>query len=261
MDSIRKYPRTHHLQGSRLQPGDEDLDAVPFARLRGTYLVVEEKMDGANAGLSFDADGQLRLQSRGHYLTGGGREKHFALFKKWAFSHAHRLREIIGQRYLVYGEWLYAKHTVFYDALPHYFLEFDVYDRQTERFLSTARRHEMFADSPVIPVPVLWRGQARTLKHLRALIGHSLYKTDDWRDALRETILARGLDPDRLVHETDPSDEMEGLYIKVETDDEVIGRYKFVRASFLTSVVESGSHWLSRPIVPNQLAPDVDIFS
>ena len=30
--------------------------------------------------------------------------------------------------------------------------------------------------------------------------------------------------------------------------------------SFLTSVVESGSHWLSRPIVPNQLRAGVDLF-
>jgi hypothetical protein len=24
MNRIRKYPRTHHLEGSRLQPGDEE---------------------------------------------------------------------------------------------------------------------------------------------------------------------------------------------------------------------------------------------
>src|SRR5205807_2014548 len=29
-------------------------------------------------------------------------------------------------RYILYGEWLYAKHTVFYTDLPHYFLEFDI---------------------------------------------------------------------------------------------------------------------------------------
>ena len=27
---IRKYPRTPHLEGSRLQPGDEDLSQIPF---------------------------------------------------------------------------------------------------------------------------------------------------------------------------------------------------------------------------------------
>ena len=28
--TIHKYPRTQHMEGSRLQPGDEDLEAVPF---------------------------------------------------------------------------------------------------------------------------------------------------------------------------------------------------------------------------------------
>ena len=79
-----KYPRTRHLEGSRLQAGDQDLSQVPFEDIRGQPLVVEEKMDGANCGLSFDEDGQLLLQSRGHYLDGGPREKHFALLKQWA---------------------------------------------------------------------------------------------------------------------------------------------------------------------------------
>jgi hypothetical protein len=54
-----------------LQLGDEDLAQVPFARIRGRHVVAEEKLDGANAGISFTADGELRLQSRGHFLTGG----------------------------------------------------------------------------------------------------------------------------------------------------------------------------------------------
>ena len=56
MQAIRKYPRTRHLVGSRLQPGDEDLDAVPMSELEGKHVVVEEKMDGANCGVSFDAE-------------------------------------------------------------------------------------------------------------------------------------------------------------------------------------------------------------
>src|SRR5262249_42673562 len=106
---LHKYPRTRHIEGSRHQPGDEDLSTVPFADLAGCHLVVEEKLDGANAGLSFDEDGTLRLQSRGHYLTGGNREKHFNLFKQWASAHAPALRERLGSRHVLFGEWLYAK--------------------------------------------------------------------------------------------------------------------------------------------------------
>ena len=75
---IIKYPRTPHLAGSRLQPGDEDLSQVPFSCLAGRRLTVEEKVDGANSAVSFGPEGQLLLQSRGHYLTGGWRERHYA---------------------------------------------------------------------------------------------------------------------------------------------------------------------------------------
>jgi hypothetical protein len=36
-----KYPRTPHLAGSRLQPGDEDLAQVPFAAVRGVGLAAD----------------------------------------------------------------------------------------------------------------------------------------------------------------------------------------------------------------------------
>ena len=53
---------------------------------------------------------------------------------------------------------------------------------------------------------------------------------------------------------------MEGLYLKVEEEGRVVGRYKYVRADFLTAVVDSGTHWLKRPIVPNLLRDGVDLF-
>ena len=34
-NQIFKYPRTKHLEGSRLQKGDEDLSQVPFIDILG----------------------------------------------------------------------------------------------------------------------------------------------------------------------------------------------------------------------------------
>jgi hypothetical protein len=64
------------------------------------------------------------------------------------------------------------------------------------------------------------------------------------------------LDVERIRCETDPSDAMEGLYIKVEEEGRVVARYKYIRADFLTAVLDSGTHWLRRPIVPNQVVSD-----
>lgn len=256
-----KYPRTQHIQGSRLQPGDEDLEQVAFESIRGRHVVIEEKVDGANAGLRFTDDGRVLLQSRGHFLTGGPRERHFALFKTWASAHQRDLFDALGARFVMYGEWLYARHTVFYDRLPHYLMEFDILDTETGDFLSTHARAARLAGLPIAPVRVLYEGPAQSIEHLRALLGRSAFKSDGWRDRLDLVARENKLDPAKVRAETDAHDAMEGLYLKVEEKGRVVARYKFIRPSFVTAVLDSGSHWLDRPIVPNQLADGVDLFA
>lgn len=258
MYSIRKYPRTPHIEGSRIQPGDEDLRQIPFAELAGRHAVIEEKIDGANSAISFDENGQLLLQSRGHYLRGGYRERHYNLMKQWAQVHAAAFYDVLGSRYIMYGEWMYAKHSIFYDALPAYFMEFDILDRETGRFLDTHARHAMTAHMPISSVPVLAEGEFTRREDLLKLLGPSNYITEQHTEKLRAYAEANGLDPDRQCRETDPSMLMEGLYIKIEEGGEVVRRMKFVRGSFLQCVEESQTHWLDRPIIPNQLAGSVE---
>jgi RNA ligase len=261
MEQIFKYPRTHHIQGSRLQPGDEDLDAVSIKSLFDRHVIVEEKVDGANAAISFDSQGNLRLQSRGHYLTGGPRERHFNLFKQWASVHCAAFYQVLGDRYILYGEWLYAKHTVFYDALPHYFLEFDVLDLERGEFLSTDRRRALLAGLPLVSVPVLFTGVLTSEKQLMNLLKQSHFIQDDHLDRFDAACVEQGLEVDRARKQTDLSLLMEGLYLKIEEAGMVQARYKYVRSDFLTTILQSESHWLSRPIIPNQLRSDVDLFA
>lgn len=247
-----KYPRTRHLQGSRLQPGDEDLDQVPFKSLRDAYLVVEEKLDGANCAISFSPEQELLLQSRGHYLSGGPRERQFDLLKGWTQCHAAVLWELLGPHLIMYGEWMYAKHTVYYDCLPHYFMEFDIFDTRDQVFLDTESRHALLEGSPVVSVPVLKRGLGRELPKPEKLVGPSLYKSENWRGDLTDPL---------VKDQTDDSDCSEGLYIKVEAEGRVVDRLKWVRPGFHQSLIESGSHWADRPIFPNRLAQGVDLYA
>ncbi len=256
--TIIKYPRTPHLEGSRLQPGDEDLSQIRFSEIAGRHLAVEEKCDGANSAISFSADCELLLQSRGHYLTGGYRERHYNLMKQWANVHQDILFDILGTRYILYGEWMYAKHSVFYDKLPHYFLEFDILDRETGRYLDTASRRKMLEGSPIVSVPVLKEGTFQNKKDLLALLGNSAYISENHVERLRELCIENGLDPDRACGETDSSRLMEGLYIKVEEEGQVVKRLKYVRSGFSQCMNESGTHWIDRPIIPNQLTGSID---
>lgn len=263
IDIINKFPRTQHIQGSRLQAGDEDLLQVPFASIANRHLVVEEKIDGANCAISFTSDGELLLQSRGHYLVGGAREKHFDLFKLWTSTNKAGLWNALGDQYVMYGEWMYAKHTVFYNALPHYFMEFDVLDKTTMSYLDTPSRGILLAGLPICSVPVLYTGKLETLEGLTSLLGDSLYITSTAEDDLVSICKDRNQDVEKVMKETSLTRAMEGLYIKVE--DEATGllveRYKFVRASFHQAIADSEGHWLDRAIIPNQLADGVDIFA
>lgn len=257
-----RYPRTPHLEGSRLQEGDHGHDHVPYRDLRGLRLVVEEKLDGANTGISFSPAGDLLLQSRGHYLAGGGRERQFNFIKAWAQAHAGWLLQRLEDRYVMYGETLSKKHSVFYDALPHHFFEFDVLDRRTGQFLSTAARRELLAGGPVLSVPVLYDGLAPArLADLKALLRPSLAKTARWRDAFEATVRREGLDLALAWRQCDKSDLSEGLYIKVEADGRTLGRYKWVRADFVQAILAADKHHSEQPYVPNQLAPGVDLYA
>ena len=261
-DGLLKYPRTPHLEGSRLQPGDSAADQTSLASLAGLNLAIEEKVDGANSGISFSDSAELRLQSRGHFLTGGAREKHFNQLKQWAQVHEDAFFDVLGTRYIMFGEWMYAKHSMYYDALPHLFLEFDVFDKQTGQFLSTPRRRELLEPLPVVSVPVLYEGTAPTkVEELMGWIGLSVARTEQWRQSLSEEASRRDLDLDRVGEQTDADERVEGLYIKVEDADQVVSRYKFIRASFTQTILDQDEHWLKRPIVPNRLRPGVDLFA
>src|SRR5438309_1054433 len=82
------------------------------------------------------------------------------------------------------------------------------------------------AGLPLLPVPVLHSGPAPAPEHVRALIGPSLGKGPEWREHLIEAAGAAGRQAGRALEETDRSDLMEGLYVKVEEAGRVAARYK-----------------------------------
>lgn len=266
---LKKYPRTPHLEGSRLQPGDDGSDQISIAELKarfsGAVWISEEKLDGANVGISTSRNLDLRLQSRGHFLTGGAREAQFNLLKEWAMAWEAEILERLEDRYEMYGEWTFARHTQFYDQLPHFFHEFDIWDRRDEIWLSTPRRHALLAGSPVVSVPIVDTAWPADLKHVRHLVKPSVYRSPDWREALAGAAEQAGLDPARILTESGAhradADLAEGLYIKIEDADQVLGRFKWVRPGFLQTILDNATHWSARPIIRNRLAPGVDLFA
>lgn len=248
----KKYPRTPHLfqegihkyltdrahAAGRQMDDDkmlskEETEAV-LSRQEMTY-VWESKLDGTNVGILFQ-DRQLVLQNRGHVLK-GGEHPQYDLLRNWAYTFVGDLHDMLSDKYIMYGEWLFAQHTVRYTSLPHYFHEFDIWDRGAGVFLDTQSRNAILEYylrfRILVQVPVVHVGMLTYAEALK-LVDHPPYYGEE---------------------------KPEGLYLKVEKDGKVVERYKLVRQDFVQSIIEGEDHWSHKPLVKQGLAPDIDIMS
>jgi hypothetical protein len=241
-DEFVKYPRTPHLFGSKGTDDDKHLDEAASNRfIADKSLIVEEKLDGTNVGIHFTPEGKMVLQCRGHLVT-QGMHPQYDLFKQWTAVKRSVIEERLQDRYILFGEWLYARHSVHYRGLSHYFYEFDIYDKQIQDFLSLERRLAMMEGTGLHTVPVIHTG-ALDREPLVSLIGPSRFDS-------------RFENP--LTGQTDHL--MEGLDLRTEAGGVVTGRAKFVRPEFVEKVKRS-EHWQHQAMTANRLQAGADIWS
>lgn len=255
-----RSPRTHHLVGSRLAAGASEAGQVSVRSLSTGTLVFEEKLDGSEVGIFFDG-GRPFIRNRGELLTGGPRERQFDPLKAWLAVNEAWLFEVLGDRLVLLAEWCFAHHTAFYDRLSTFLFEFDLLDRQSGRYLSTAARRKILDGLPIMSVPVVHQGNPGRDEFVPRLMKPSLFKSPDWEKALAKAATRQGVDPDQALARADRSAMPEGFYVKHEVDDFVVGRYKWIRHDFFRSIIESGSHWSQRVLIENELAPGVDFYA
>jgi hypothetical protein len=245
-----KLPRTLHIEGSRLAPGQVDPEAIQFNKLRGEFLVIEEKVDGTGVSISLDNHLDIQVMHRGNKAIG----KEYRDLILWAENNWEDLLFLLGERYILFGEWMHDKHTIYYDQLPHYFLESDIYDKDRELWLSTSARNNLLKGHDYIKqVPVIAAFKPSALEQITSLVGPSKFQSSGWRGKLRRKCNILGFTAKPILEETDPSGLMEGLYIKHEDDLQVLNRYKYVRYEFLQSIINSGTHLRDRLPIHNGL--------
>lgn len=217
-----KFPSTPHLTllGDIEVRGDKVMSESERNEFLRHELVVEEKLDGANLGISFDEEGAIRVQNRGEYLRSPNKGQWQKLFE-WITPRQELLFDQLTDRYILFGEWCYAQHSVVYNRLPDWFLGFDVYDKLTARFFSCTRRNEIIKAMGIFQVPQVSIGHF-TLPKLRNLLLQSYFSDN-------------------------PS---EGVYLRFNQGDWLIQRAKLVRPAFIQSVEQ---HWSRSGIKPNLL--------
>lgn len=189
-NTILKFPRTPHVANLGAATRDDkicsrtELDAIVGA----PTVIVEEKLDGANMGIFIHSEEmKLMVQNRSHFISG---EYHaqFAPLPKWLRDHSADLWAILTPgRHVLYGEWLYATHSVKYQRLPSWFVAYDMYDRFTKSFLSRDRLANLLSTTSIPHVPLIYEGPVCSVDQLRSMVsGPSAYN-----DQLREGIVAR----------------------------------------------------------------------
>jgi hypothetical protein len=108
--------------------------------------VVEEKLDGSNSAISFDDDGGLRLQSRGHILM-VGRGSASSICSSDGQTITGLPYGHTGVPVCEYGEWLYAPTPIPYD-ICRTTLWNSTFSIARRVILSTDRRQRLLAGTP-----------------------------------------------------------------------------------------------------------------
>lgn len=225
-----RYPHTPHLFWLGINPPRDDkvLQQNQVAEFLSGEIVVEEKLDGANVGISVGRDGSLRAQNRGQYLRSPFLGQ-FSNLGKWLAPREDVLFDALGEHLIAFGEWCAARHSLDYVDLPDWWILFDVYDRLTGRFWSTTRRDTWARSLGIAVVPTVFRGQL-TRSQLQALLNE---RTSEYRHGA-----------------------LEGLVVRREVGDDLVSRAKLVRADFTQSI---GEHWSGRSLEWNQLQTSVQV--
>ena len=229
---LLKFPRTPHLLNLGAATRDDKILSVSdvtkllsASSLDGKLVFIEEKLDGANMGISIDpATSRIQVQNRSHYVSASYHPQ-FAPLNRWIDKHSMELWDILEPgRHVLYGEWLYATHSVRYTALPDWFIAYDCYDRAAEQFLCRPALEALLAQTSIAIAPVIHEGAVPNLDFVLSLV--------DAGSAFNQ-------------------ERREGIVIRVCDQEKVISRAKLVRKDFIAG----NERWDRHALSMNALAP------
>lgn len=214
------FPRTRHLinLGAATKDDRIDNDSRAFLSIseKNVAITLEEKIDGANMGIQVDPESPtgFLVQSRNRFL-GANPSDQFKKVNKWVSDHDEGLKKILLSndqeeappgKFILYGEWMFMKHSIYYDKIIDLFLVFDIYDTEWNTFLSRSAIDKRLLGTSICQVPVVPSPQRLDERSLRDLV-HKLPSA--YSDGLAE-----------------------GIYLRREKGDKVIDRAKIVRPDF-----------------------------
>src|SRR5690554_8226767 len=113
MSDFFRFPHTPHIDwlGEGMPRDDKVLSPAEVDAILAQPLRIEEKLDGANLGISMHATGDLRAQHRGQPLLElfAGQ---FSRLNSWLAPHRHPLGDNLQSDRILFGDWCAPRHAL-----------------------------------------------------------------------------------------------------------------------------------------------------
>ena len=125
---------------------------------KGDRIIIQEKIDGANSAIRYDSENNcIVAQIRTNLLNISNNLRGF--FEWTQTLDKDKVKEVIGDNVLIFGEWL-VPHTVRYpDDKYNQFYVYDAYDTDTGEYLPQTEVKSIAAKLNLNYVPVFYEGE------------------------------------------------------------------------------------------------------
>lgn len=139
---------------------------------KGDYIVVQEKIDGANFSIRYDEETDtIKSFSRKKILDFGNN-----LRGAWEWSqklNKDLIKEVLGTNLILFGEWL-VSHTIVYpdDKYQNAYF-YDVYDTEIQKYLEQDKVENIVNRLGLVYVPVFYKGEFESWEHIKQFVGRT----------------------------------------------------------------------------------------
>lgn len=217
-----KYGRTYHFPWSLSVGSDDKINNDWKKDFQYKNIVITTKVDGENSCLY--ADGYTHARS----IDNSKHESRDWLKSFWSERHYN-----LPTGWRVYGENMYAKHSIEYNDLPSYFLAFSIYDENNVR-LSWDQFIEYCQLLDICTVPVLYEEP-------------EVNYDDMYNDFYPKEMFIKSLFKKAV------EDGQEGIVMTTYNGFHYDDMSKYLVKAVRRNHVATDEHWMSQAIIPNKL--------
>jgi tRNA splicing ligase len=160
-DFSTKYPRTYHLPFSKgLTNDDKMVDDDWEKYIINQPIVITEKLDGSNSCIT-----KYGVYARSHSSFTENKWDTNLIENGGLYD---KIKNDLSDNMYIYGENMYAIHSIEYNKLPSYFFMFAYRNENIFETWDNTQVMSIYLDIPL--VPVLFEGTVKSVKELENMI-------------------------------------------------------------------------------------------